>query len=146
MALVGSAIELQIDLVNAGRSSLRREVLVLRETDAVGHDADPVESDAFRVADGIEEVMRDRRLTTSKQNIELALRLERTRALEDLPDIVHRELMDVRSMVGIHEAGEHFRLHRLVRSTMSARPRPVLIVMVRGRERSVVQHVKSWPK
>src|SRR5207249_9557525 len=84
--------------------------ILLSQPDAVGDDAYALESGAPDIADRIEEVLRDRWLAAGKKDVELSLRVERPCPLEDLSHVVHGELMDVRRVVGVHEARRTFQV------------------------------------
>ena len=58
----------------------------------------------LRVAARLEEVRRHRRLAAGELHRHLPARLERDRRVEDLLDLVERELVDVAHLVGVHEA------------------------------------------
>ena len=97
VALVRRAIQLQVDLMNAGRVSPCCEAVLLCESDSVRDDADAVETDALRVAHGIQKIRSNGWFAASEQNVDVTLRLHRAGSIEDLPDVVHRELVDVRA-------------------------------------------------
>src|SRR5207237_6196679 len=78
MALVRSAVELQVHLVDTGRASRRCEVIILSKSDSVRDDADPVETDALRIPHGVEEVRCNGWLAAGKQNVHIARRLDVT--------------------------------------------------------------------
>ena len=64
----------------------------------------------LRVADGIEEIRCNRRFAACEQNVHVTVRFHAARSIEDLPDVFHRELVDVRAVVGVHEAGRAFQI------------------------------------
>ncbi len=57
-----------------------------------------------RVLDGAEEVRRERRLAARELHAHLPARLDGQRVVEDLPDLVPLELVDVTDLVRVHEA------------------------------------------
>ncbi len=149
VSLVRGSVELQIDLMNASRAHSRREVILLSQPDAVGDDAYPLESGAPRVADGVEEVLRDRWLAAGKEDVELSLWLERPCAVEDVSHIVHGELMDIRRMVGVHEARRAFQVAPVGQIDDQGQPSPgldargaVVVDSLVVRTRDIVPNVK----
>jgi hypothetical protein len=110
VTLVRRAIQLEVDLMNAGGVSPCCEAVLLCKSDSVRDDADAVETDALRVAHGIQKIRSNGWFATSEQNVDVTLRLYRTSSIEDLSDVIHREFVDVRRVVGVHEAGGAFQI------------------------------------
>ena len=77
---------------------------ILGEADAVGRGLHAEVADLAGVGDRVEEERRDRRLAARELHRHLAPRLDRERVVEDLLDLVERELVDVADLVGVHEA------------------------------------------
>ena len=80
------------------------ELRLLREADAVGRGLDAEVADLARVADGVEEDRRDRRLAARELHRHLPARLDADRVVEQLLDFVQRQLVDVADLIGVHEA------------------------------------------
>ena len=60
----GNAIKLQIDGVQSGRLCFERKISVLRKSNSIRRDVNPMESHALRVANGVKQDRRKRSLTT----------------------------------------------------------------------------------
>ena len=104
VVLVADAVELQVGEAQARLGRLLREVLVLREADAVGRALDGEVAELAGVADRRQEVRRERRLAARELDRQLAARLDRGRVVEQLLDLFPLELVDVADLVGVHEA------------------------------------------
>ena len=100
------------------------------EAQAVGGRLHHLVADLLRVPAGGEEVRGERRLPARELHRHLPPRLEGDGVVEDVLDLLHRELVDVAHLVRVHEAGLHIMLQRFVRSMVSTAPRPYLM---RGR-------------
>ena len=81
-----------------------RELRLLREADAVGRGLDAEVADLARVADRVEEDRRDGRLAARELHRHLPPRLDAHRVVQQLLDVVQRQLVDVADLVGVHEA------------------------------------------
>ena len=147
VALVRRAIQLKVDLMNAGRTGACCEAVLLRESDSVRDDADAVETDAFRVPRHRENSIAmvgsppANRMLMSRCGFTVRARSKicRTSSIESSWTYV----VWLASM----KQGEHFRLQRFVRSTISATPRPVRTVDGPWSWTFVCPaHAKSWPK
>ena len=66
VGLLADAVELQVGDAQAGLARLPRELRLLREADAVGRRLHAEVADLARVADGVEEDRRDRRLAAGE--------------------------------------------------------------------------------
>ena len=73
---VADAVELEVDVAQAGFCGGAAELLGLGEFDAVGGGLDGVEADLARVSDGVKEVGRQRGLATGELNAHLPLGLD----------------------------------------------------------------------
>ena len=104
VGLFADAVELEIGDAHPGLAGRVRERRILREADAVGRGLDAEVADLPRVAHGVEEDRRDRRLAAGKLHRHLAPRLDRQRVVEQLPDLAHRQLVDIAHLVRVHEA------------------------------------------
>ena len=60
----GNAIKLQIHGVQSGRLCFERKISVLRESNSIRRDVNPMEAHALRVANGVKQDRRKRSLTT----------------------------------------------------------------------------------
>ena len=77
---------------------------VLREADAVGGRLHAEVPDLARVADRVEEDRRNRRLAAGELHRHLPPRLDADRIVEQLLDLVQRQLVHVADLIGVHEA------------------------------------------
>ena len=102
--LVSDPVELKVREPQPRVVGCFREVRLLREPDAVRRALDGEVADLLRVARRLEEMGRDRRLAARELHGELAPRLDRRRVVEDLPDVLEGELVDVTDLVRVHEA------------------------------------------
>ena len=100
---VADAVELQVGVAQAGFGRGLGELGALRELDAVGGRLDAVVADLARVADGVEEVGRHRRLAARELHRHLPARLDGDGVVEDLLDVLPAQLMDEPDLVRIHE-------------------------------------------
>ena len=113
--------------MNAGRAGACCEAVLLRKSDSVRDDADAIEADfllsctASRKFDAIVGSPPANRMFSSRCGFT-------ARSIEDLTDVIHRELVDLHVLWLASMQGEHFRLQRFVRSTIRATPRPVRTV------------------
>jgi hypothetical protein len=71
---------------------------------AVGRGLDAEVADLPRIAHGVEEDRRDRRLAARELHRHLPPRLDADRIVEQLLDVGQRELVDVADLVRVHEA------------------------------------------
>ena len=91
---VADAVELQVGVAQARLRGLARELGTLGELDAVGRRLHRVVADLPRVADRVEEVGRDGRLTARELHRHLPARLDRDGVVEHLLDVFPGELVD----------------------------------------------------
>ena len=143
VGLLADAVELQIGDAEARVASLSCEVRLLREADAVGGRLHAEVADRARVSDRVEEDRRDRRLAARELHRHLPPRLDPDRIVEQLLDLVERELVDVPDLVRVHEArvAHHVAAIRQIDRQHGAAPvfdrrRPV-IVQIAGVRRVV---------
>ncbi len=101
---VADAVELEIRVAEAGLSRFLRELGTLGELDAVGRRLHAVVAHLAGVADGVEEVRRNRRLAAGELHRHLPARLDGDRVVEHHLDVVPRELVDEPDLVRVHEA------------------------------------------
>ena len=101
---VADAVELQVGVAQTGLGGRLRERRILGELDAVGGRLDAVVADLARVADRVEEVRGDRRLTAGELHRHLPPRLDADRVVEHLLDVLPGQLVDEADLVGVHEA------------------------------------------
>ena len=101
---VADAVELQVGVAEPGLGRGLRELLVLREFDAVGRRLDAVVADLLRIADRVEEVRRQRRLAARELHRHLPLRLDRDGVVEQRLDVFPAQLVDEPDLVRVHEA------------------------------------------
>ncbi len=101
---VADAVELQIRVTQARLGGGLREVEALGEFNAVGRGLHRVVADLARVAHGVEEVRRQRRLATGELHRHLALRLDGDGVVEHRLDVVPSQLVHETDLVGVHEA------------------------------------------
>src|SRR2546422_165171 len=73
---VADPVELQVRVTQPGFGGFLRELRILGELDAVGRRLDAVVADLARVAHGVEEVRRDRRLAAGELHRHLAPRFD----------------------------------------------------------------------
>ena len=126
---VADAVELEIRVAQACFGGRLREVRALGELDAVRRGLDRVVADLARVADGVEEVGRQRRLAARELHRHLPARLDRDRRCRAAV------LMPSQSSSWTNPTwfasmkhGSHIMLQRFVRSIVSTEPRPYLMV------------------
>ena len=101
---VADAVELQVRVAQTRFGRGLGELGALGELDAVGRRLHAVVADLARVADRVEEVRRHRRLAARELHRHLAARLDRDRVVEDLLDVLPRQLVDEPDLVRVHEA------------------------------------------
>ena len=102
---VADAVELEVDVTEAGFASGTAEFLGLGELDTVGGGLDGVVADLAGVGYGVKEVGRERGLATGELDGHLTTRLDGDGVVEHGLDFVPRELVDEADLVGVHEAG-----------------------------------------
>src|SRR6266850_909061 len=102
---VTNSVELQIDVAQAGFSSLAAEFFTLGKLDAVGGCLDAVVANLARVAHCIQEVRRKRGLAAGELYRHLPARLDGNGVVEQSLDLFPTQLMDKTYLVGVHEAG-----------------------------------------
>ena len=120
------SVELQVDPMNAGRAGACCEAVLLKESDSVRDDADAIEADLLCARHGIKEIRCDRRFATRKQNVQFTLRVAMA-SIEDLTDVVHRELVILRAVVGV-QAGRAFQIAAVRQVDNQSDSRPVRTV------------------
>ena len=103
--LVADPVELQIGVAQTGVGRHLRELLVLRELDAVCRRLHGVEAQLPRVLTGLDEVGRHRRLAAGELHRHLPTRLDLHRVVENGLDFVPLQFVDEANLVGVHEAG-----------------------------------------
>ncbi len=104
VGLVGDAVELEVGHAEAGLLALLGEAGLLGEAEPVGGALDGEVALLPGVADGVEEVGRERGLAAGELDRHLPPGLHLRRVVEDLGDLVPGELVDVADLVGVHEA------------------------------------------
>ena len=102
---VADAVELEIDVAEAGFGSGAAKLLALGEFDAVRCGLHAVVANLARVGHGVEEVRRQRRLAAGELHAHLPLGLDGDGVVEHGLDLVPGELVDEADLVGVHEAG-----------------------------------------
>ena len=147
---VADAVELQVGVAQTGFGSRLREVEALGELDAVGRGLHRVVADLARVADRVEEVRRQRRLTAGELHRHLALRLDGDGVVQHRLDVVPRELVHEAHLVGVHEArvahhvaavGEVHRQHRAAAVLDRAAAVVVELLVVVGLDVAAGEHL-----
>src|SRR5262249_3345512 len=88
----------------AGRARRFAKLGFLREADAVRRALHGEVTDLPRVTHRAQEVGAQRRLTARELHAQLSLRLHAERVVEDLVDVVPRELVHEADLVRVHEA------------------------------------------
>ena len=101
---VADAVELQVGVAQTRLGRRLRELLALRELDAVGGRLDAVVADLLGIADRVEEVRRQRRLAARELHRHLPLRLDRDGIVEQRLDVFPAQLVDEPDLVRVHEA------------------------------------------
>ena len=101
---VADPVELQIGIAQSGLERRLREFLALGELDPVRRRLHRVVAHLLRVAHGIQEVRRHRRLAARELHRHLPAGLQRDRVVEHRLDLVPRELVDEADLVRVHEA------------------------------------------
>ena len=103
--LVADAVELQVGDAQAGLLRLLREAPApARSGCRWSRTGRGSSRPRARSAIGVEEVRRERRLAAGELHRHLPARLDRDRVVEDLLDVVQRQLVDVADLVRVHEA------------------------------------------
>ena len=102
---VADAVELEVDVAEAGFGSGAAELLRLGEFDAVRRGLHGVVANLARVGDGVKEVGRQRGLAAGELHAHLPLGLHGDGVVEHGLDFVPRKLVDEADLVGVHEAG-----------------------------------------
>ena len=102
---VADAVELEIDVAEAGLGSGAAELLALGELDAVGSGLHAVVANLARVGDGVKEVGREGGLAAGELHAHLPPGLDGDGVVEHGLDFVPGELVDEADLVGVHEAG-----------------------------------------
>ena len=100
---IADAVKLQVRIAQPGFGRLLAEFRTLGELDAVGGRLHAVVADFARIADGVQEVRRKRRLATRKLHRHLAARLDRDGVVEQRLNIFPGKLVDEPNLVGVHE-------------------------------------------
>ena len=90
-----------------------------------------------RVAHGVEEDRRDRRLAAGELHGHLPPRLDRQRVVQELLHLVERQLVDVTDLIRVHEARVAHHVAAVRQVDRQDRPAPVLD----GRRAVIVQRV-----
>ena len=130
---LGHAVELQVGDPHAGRAGFVREGRILGEADAVGGRLDAEVADLSRIPHGVEKDRRDCRLAPRELHRHLPLRLDAHRVVEQFPDVVQTELVNVAHLVRVHEARVAHHVAAIGQVDRQDRAAPVL-----DRGRSVV--------
>ena len=102
---VADAVELQIRVAKPRVGRRLRELRALGELDAVCRRLHRVVPDLARVAHGVEEIRRHRRLAARELHRHLPARLDGDRVIENLFDVFPAQLVDETDLVRVHEAG-----------------------------------------
>ena len=102
---VADAVELQIRITHAGFDCLLGELETLGEFNSVGRGLHAVVSDFAGVADGVQEVRRQRRLAAGELHAHLATRLDGDGVVEHRLDFFPGQFVHEADLVGVHEAG-----------------------------------------
>ena len=104
VGVVRHAVELEIRHVESGLFRRVGELRLESEAQPVGRGLHGVVPDLLRVAARLEEVRRHGRFAARELHRHLPARLERDGRVEDLLDLVQRQLVHVPHLVRIHEA------------------------------------------
>src|SRR5688500_7619527 len=89
VCIVTDAVKLKIYIAQSRFSCFAAEFFALRELNTVGRSLDAVVSHFPRISDRLEEVRRNRRLTTRKLNRHLPAGFNRDCVIQNLFDLVH---------------------------------------------------------
>jgi hypothetical protein len=101
---VADAVELQIRVAESGFGSRLGELEALGELDAIGGRLHAAVAHLARVSHGVQEVRRHRRLAARELHRHLPLRFDGDRVVEDLLDVLPRQLVHEADLIRIHEA------------------------------------------
>ncbi len=104
VGLLAHPVELQIGDAQARLLRGARVLGVLRERDAIGRALHAEVTDTLGVFDRAQEVRRQGRLSPGELDAHLPARLHTERLIEDLLDLLPRELVDEPHLVCVHEA------------------------------------------
>src|SRR5215471_1396795 len=104
VVVFGNSVQLEVDAVQTSFPRLQSEVLGLGELDTVCRNVKPMETDAFRVANGVQENRRNGWFPSRKENVDFPLRLKRACVAENHFYVFHAQFVDVAGGVGVHEA------------------------------------------
>ncbi len=104
VGVVADAVELQIDKAKAGFGGFAAKFFRFGELDTVRRCLHRVVTNLTCIADGIQEVGAERRLTARILHRHLTTRLDLNGVVEDLADILHRKLVNETDLVRVHKA------------------------------------------
>jgi len=102
---VADAVELKVDVAEAGFGSGTAKLLGLGEFDAVARGLNAVVTDLAAVGYGVKEVGRQGWLATGELDTHLPLGLDGDGVVEHGLDFVPGKLVDEADLIGVHEAG-----------------------------------------
>jgi len=120
---VADAVELQVGVAQAGLGGFAAELGALGELDAVGGRLHRGVAHFARVADGVQEVGRERRLAARELHRHLALRLDGDGVVQQRANIFQLSSWTKPTWLASMKQGSHIMLQRLVRSMVSTEPR-----------------------
>ena len=102
---VADAVELEVNVAEAGFSSSAAEFLALRKFNAVRCSLHRVVANLAAIGHGVKEVRRERGLAAAELYAHLPLGLDGDGVVQHQLDLVPGQLVDESYLVGIHEAG-----------------------------------------
>ena len=105
VGIVADSVKLEVGITQSGLMSLAGKVEALGELNSVGCSLNAVVADFTGILDGPEKVRGDGRLPTRELDRHLPSWLDPQGVVEDLLDVIPRQLMDKANLVGVHEAG-----------------------------------------